>query len=117
MKIAAASFCLLNGFIASDQEPVGVVGLPPWNTGCGAMPQSTLDSPSWGISHGPSIVYAARPATNAGSLSSDFMPRGAMPCLKRSPYQVNALTHCSEVKSGVRFLSPVAPTEPPSCTG
>src|SRR5690242_13216958 len=117
MKMAAASFCLLNGFIASDHEPVGVAGLPPAKTGCGATPQSTLDSPSCGINHGPSTMYAARPATKAGSVSSDFMPLGATPCLNRSPYQLKALTHCSEVKSGVRFLSPDAPTEPPSCTG
>src|SRR3954454_15774953 len=116
MKMAAASFCLLNGFIPSDQEPVGVAGLPPSKTGCGATPQSTLDSPSCGTNQGPSTMYAAPPATNAGAGSSDFMPFGATPCLKRSPYQVKALTHCSEVKSGVRFLSPLAPADPPSCT-
>src|SRR5918998_13135 len=53
MKMAAASFCLLNGFIANDHDPVGVTGLPPSKTGCGATPQSTLDSVSCGSNHGP----------------------------------------------------------------
>src|SRR5689334_23112803 len=106
MKTAAAAFCLLNGFMLRDQEPVGVAGLPPWKTGCGATPQSTLDACSWGSSHGPSTMYAARPATNAGSVSSDFIPRGEVPLANRLPYQVKALTHWSEVKSGVSLLAP-----------
>src|SRR3954454_2090180 len=53
MKTAAASFCLLKGFIANDHDPVGVTGLPPEKTGCGATPQSTFDSISCGSSQGP----------------------------------------------------------------
>jgi hypothetical protein len=107
---------LLKGFIASDQDPVGVAGFPPANTGWGATPQSTLEALSCGRSQGPSTMYAARPARNAGSVCSDARPLGAVPSAKMLPYQVSAFTQASEAKSGVRFPLPDAPGEPPSCT-